>query len=380
MRVLFLTNGPIEHPTSRARVYQYLDFLRSAGVDATVSPGLSPKQYSVCWGTAKRTFGRAVAVNLLTAQHRIVDLVRANHYDVIVIQRNILSTFVPIFELGLCRLHPAVVLDYDDLIMSPAFSELIPRSGDGIRSRVFRNRMDLVIKACRHVIVGSPFLYERTVEQNPRVTMIPSPVDLRRYTLRPNTNGSGPVVIGWKGSRATSIYLEQLRPVFELLARKYAQHIKIVVHGDPYFRPYGPFMEVRPFCLDTEISELHGYDIGIMPLHNDEFTLGKCAYKALEYMAVGIPSVSSPVGFINSIVRSGVNGFLANTAGEWIEILSRLVEDSSLRRSVGQAGRQTVERGFSIEATGPVLLDVLSQVAARSLSDEHAPSEVARVS
>jgi len=363
VRVLFLTNGPFEHPTSRARVYQYLGFLQSAGVQVTVSPGLSSKQYPAYWGTAKRTFARAVAVNFLTAQHRTLDLLRANRFDVIVIQRNILSTFLPLFELGFCRRHRAVVFDYDDLIMSPAFSELIPRNGNGIRSRLFRNRMDLVIKACRHIIVGSPFLYDRTVEQNTRVTMIPSPVDLRRYTLRPERGGSDQVVIGWKGSRGTSPYLEQLRPVFESLVQKYGQRIKIVVHGDPAFRPYGPFMEVRPFDLDTEIAELHSYDIGLMPLYNDEFTLGKCAFKALEYMAVGVPSVSSPVGFINDIVQHGVNGFLAETTDEWIEVLSRLAEDENLRRSIGLAGRKTVEERFSIEATGPLLLDVLNRAA-----------------
>jgi glycosyltransferase involved in cell wall biosynthesis len=363
MRVLFLTNGPFEHPTSRARVYQYLDFLESAGVQVTVSPGLSSKDYRVYWGTAKRTFARAVGVNFLTAQRRALDLLGANRYDVIVIQRNILSTFVPVFELGFCYRHRGVVFDFDDLIMSPAFSELIPRNGNGIGSRMFRNRMDLVIKECRHVIVGSPFLYDRVVEQNPRVTMIPSPVNLRRYTLRPSRGGSDQVVIGWKGSRGTSIYLEQLRPVFESLVQKYDKRIKIVVHGDPAFRPYGPFMEVHPFDLDTEIAELHSYDIGLMPLHNDEFTLGKCAYKALEYMAVGVPSVSSPAGFINDIVHDGINGFLAETTDDWIDVLSRLVEDANLRRSIGLAGRKTVEERFSIEATGPLLLDVLNRVS-----------------
>src|SRR5258708_38982682 len=88
MRVLFLTNGPFEHPTSRGRVYQYLDFLSTAGVQGTVSPGLSSKQYPVYWGTAKRTFARAVAANFLTAQHRALALLRANHYNVIGIQRN----------------------------------------------------------------------------------------------------------------------------------------------------------------------------------------------------------------------------------------------------------------------------------------------------
>src|SRR5260370_22374702 len=116
-------------------------------------------------------------------------------------------------------------------------------------------------------------------------------------------------------------------------------------------------MEGRPFDLATEIAELPSYDIGLMPLHNDDYPLAKCAFKALEYMAVGVPSVSSPVGFINDIVQHGVNGFLAETTGEWIEVLSRLVEDENLRRTIGLAGRNTVEERFSIDATGPLLLE-----------------------
>jgi glycosyltransferase involved in cell wall biosynthesis len=359
MKVLFLTNGPIEHPTSRHRVYQYLDFLKASGIDATVSPGLSPREYSAVFGTARRTIPRAIAVNVLTARHRVFDLARAHDFDIVVIQRNILATFVPVFELALCRHHPAVVFDFDDLIMSPQFAELIPRTGGGLRQRLFRNRMDLVVKAARQIIVGSPFLRERALELNPNVTLIPTPVDLRRYTLRAEPKPSDQVIIGWKGGRSAPVYLHPLQPVFEQLARRYGNRFKAVVHGDPDFRRFGPYMEIRPFDLATEIEELHRFDIGLMPLADDDFTRGKCAFKAIEYMAAGVPSVSSPVGVICDIVQHGVNGFLARSHDEWIEVLSRLIEDVPLRRAVGLAGRRTVEARFSVEATGPKLVQTL---------------------
>jgi glycosyltransferase involved in cell wall biosynthesis len=365
MRVLFLTNGPLEHPPSRHRVYQYLDFLRNSGVEAVVSPGLSPEEYAQFWGTARRTVGRALKVNLLTAKQRTHDVLRCHDFDVVVIQRNILSTFLPIFELGLCRLHPAVILDFDDLIMSQQFAELIPRTG--LRQIVFRNRMDRVIRACRHVIVGSPFLLESARPLNRNVTLLPTPVDLKRYTVKQPSKKTDQIVVGWKGGRGTSHYLQQLRPVFDQLAARYEPRLKVIIHGDEDFAPFGPYMDVHGFDLETEIAELHNFDIGVMPLTDDDYTRGKCAFKAIEYMACGIPAVSSPVGVIKDFINHGENGFLASSQREWFDVLVALIEDLSLRERVGGAGRKTIEKCFSIEATGPQLLETLNVVIDRSI-------------
>jgi glycosyltransferase involved in cell wall biosynthesis len=338
--------------------------LRAAGVEAIVSPGLSAREYAFFWGNKRRETGKALAILGCTAAKRVFDLLRVHHFDVVVIQRNILSTFIPFFELWLCRHHPAVMFDFDDLIISPKFASIIKRNGQGLSSSLLRNRMDLVVRAARQVVVGSPFLKECTVPLNPRVELIPTPVDLRHYTLRPAPTGKGPVVIGWKGGIDTSVYLHSLRPVLDRLARRYGDKIKVVVHGNSYFQPFGPYMEVRPFDLATEIQELHRFDIGLMPLFDDDFTRGKCAFKALEYMAAGVPSISSPVGFICDIVQDGVNGFLASSQEEWFEKLTRLIESPELRSSFAAEGRRTVEARFSIEAQGPRLLAVLQRTGA----------------
>jgi len=359
MKVLFLTNGPIEHPPSRHRVYQYLDYLRACGIEPTVSPGLSRRQYAMLWGTHRRTPVRAVAINLVTAQRRLFDLLRLKDFDVVVIQRNILSTFVPLFEMLICGTHPAVVLDFDDLIFGSSFASIVRRNGRWWSDKLLRNRMDRVVAAANHIIVGSPYLVERTERINPAVTLIPTPIDLRRYTVRPPVASGSKLVIGWKGSPGTSRYLLALRPVFEELVRRYGRKIQVVAHGDEHFRPFGSYMEVHPFHLDTEIRELHQFDIGVMPLDSDELSLGKCAFKALEYMAAGVPSVSSRVGFIRDIVRDGENGMLAGPPTEWIEKLSLLIEHDTLRARLAQEGRRTVERDFSVDVTGPRLAGVL---------------------
>jgi len=361
MRVLFLTVGPVEHPSSRHRVYQYLDYLEKVGIQCTVSPALTSSQYRQWPRTHCQT---SLMANLLTVKTRLFDLRRARRFDVIFMQRNILSPVLPpVFETLLNQVNGSTVFDFDDLIIGSSYSRLLSGPYANIVRLFLRNRVHKTIEACRCVVVGSPYLRERAEAYSDDVTLIPTSVDLRRYTLRPKKTSRWPVVIGFKGGRATSVYLGQLRPVFDELHRRYGTKLRVIVHGAPDFPVWGPYMEIRPFRLESEIADLQGFDIGMMPLHDDEHAKGKCAFKALEYMAVGIPCVSSRVGVINDIVQDGGNGFLASTSEEWIEKLSSLIDDEHLRASMGREGRQTVEEGFAIDVNAPRLVAVLNRAA-----------------
>jgi glycosyltransferase involved in cell wall biosynthesis len=361
MRVLFLTVGPIEHPSSRHRVYQYLDYLEKMGIQCTVSPALTSSQYRQWSRTHWQT---SLMANLLAAKTRLFDLSRARRFDVILMQRNILSPVLPpVFETLLNQANGSTVFDFDDLIVGSSYSRLLNGRYARIAGVFLRNRVHTAIGACRCVIVGSPYLRERAEAYSDDVTLIPTSVDLRRYTPRPQKTSCWPIVIGFKGGRATSVYLGQLRPVFDGLHRRYGSKLKVIVHGVPDFPVWGPYIEIWPFRLESELVDLQSFDIGIMPLHDDEHARGKCAFKALEYMAVGIPCVSSRVGVINDIVQDGGNGFLASTSEEWIEKLSSLIDDEHLRASMGREGRQTVEEGFTIDVNAPKLVAVLNRAA-----------------
>jgi glycosyltransferase involved in cell wall biosynthesis len=91
-------------------------------------------------------------------------------------------------------------------------------------------------------------------------------------------------------------------------------------------------------------------DIGIMPLADNEWSKGKCGFKLIQYGALGIPSVTSPVGVNTDIIQDGVNGYLASTDEEWVEKLSLLIKNEDLRKQLGKAGRKTVEDQYSVEA------------------------------
>jgi glycosyltransferase involved in cell wall biosynthesis len=107
-----------------------------------------------------------------------------------------------------------------------------------------------------------------------------------------------------------------------------------------------------------------------MPMPDTDWTRGKCGFKALLYMSVGLPSVCSPVGITTDIIQDGQSGYLATTTDEWVEKLSRLIEDETLRREIGLAGRTAVVEKYSVHAQAPRLLDVLERVAGRERDPE----------
>ena len=105
-----------------------------------------------------------------------------------------------------------------------------------------------------------------------------------------------------------------------------------------------------PWKAETEASDLSELDIGIMPLPDDEWSKGKCGCKGLQYMALKIPSLLSPVGVNKDIIQNGINGYLPNTHEDWIRDLSNLIESEQLRSEIGSKGYETVYEKYSIAA------------------------------
>ena len=115
-----------------------------------------------------------------------------------------------------------------------------------------------------------------------------------------------------------------------------------------------------PWTLESESDSVLSFDIGIMPLQDDPFSRGKCAFKAVFCMSRGVPVVASPVGANKTLIQHCVNGLLAKTTQEWVEGISALVEDAALRTHMGRTARETVEAGYSAEGAARSLRDVLS--------------------
>ena len=172
------------------------------------------------------------------------------------------------------------------------------------------------------------------------------------------------MIIGWIGVEASLVYLELLQNVLQEIARRYPVRLKIISRvGEKPFTLPGVPMNLVPWSYETEVEEMAEFDIGIMPLKEEEWARGKCGLKLLQYMAMGIPSVSTRFGVNSEIVEEGKDGFLAQSSEEWVEKLSRLIEDAALRQKMGEAARKKAVEKYSLEKTALLLADVLRKVS-----------------
>jgi glycosyltransferase involved in cell wall biosynthesis len=357
-RLLFITPYPIASASERYRIYQFLPGLERAGFACTVRP------------FATRALHRAVQTERLGPKllytpfcymRRMFDLAAISDYDAVVVHRGIFPFPWPALERMFIRRHPRVIFDFDDAIhirhrdigatKHPWISKL--KYGPGINE---------MLRHCAHVIVGNRTLADHALKFNSQVSIIPTVVDLDQYTYRPPQTSSEILTIGWVGSRSTSPYLLGIEPALRRLSQAHPGKLRFRLYGHPERKLNLPNFESRPFALASEMEDLRTIDIGMMPVPDNGWTRGKCAFKAIQYMAAGIPTVVSPVGMTTELVEHNVNGFWARTPEEWFEALDYLVSDIRNRRRFSEEGRKTVESRYSLQVWGPRLTSLIRDV------------------
>jgi glycosyltransferase involved in cell wall biosynthesis len=189
--------------------------------------------------------------------------------------------------------------------------------------------------------------------------MIPTTIDTEKYTIQPKEAVEAPI-IGWTGSFSTVQHLDTLGRALQKLAQR--ERFRLRVIGTPEYRLEGVEVEAMRWRAETEVDDLRSVDIGVMPLPNDAWSKGKCGLKALQFMALGIPTICSPVGVNTDIIQDGENGLIADTEQEWVDKMGRLLRSVELRNRLGLAGRATVEQKYSTIAQAPRVYEVLESI------------------
>ena len=248
-----------------------------------------------------------------------------------------------------------MVFDFDDAIYLPTASPANAWAA-ALRSP---DKTDGLCRRARHVTVGNEHLAQYARERNPAVTVVPSTIDTDVYVPRERAPQPTPVV-GWTGSLTTLPHLQALGPALARLAREVPFRLEVV--GGTLELP-GVEVVCRTWRAETEVADLRSFDVGLMPLPDDEWARGKCGMKALQYMALAIPPVVSPVGMNAALVRDGKNGFHARTEDEWVDRLTRLLRDPDLGVRLGREARRTVEEHYAARVQAPRLAEVFRQAA-----------------
>lgn len=357
-RILFLATHPREVASTRYRVLAYEPALRRAGYETEFHPFFPSESLEALYAPGR--MGSKAGWLLKGARKRLEVLHRAQ-YDLVFIHRELfplgISPGMNLLERELRRCGAPVIYDFDDAIFLPH------RRERGLAGKLENTHsVRHLIAVSQRVIAGNAFLAEYASRLNPDVVCIPTPVDTARYVPRSNGSPGSSLTVGWIGSPSTAKYLLGLAPVFEELARTHRFRLKVVGAGQPVRIP-GVEVDCRAWNLQTEAEEFRSCDIGVYPLWDDQWSRGKCGYKALQFMASGVPVAASAIGMNNQIIRHGTDGLLIGSSQQWASSLAALLDSPELRRKLGEAGREAVKQEYSLSRVTPKLLQVLEELS-----------------
>ncbi len=327
MKVAFLIHS-LEVNSCRYRVLQYLPYLKERGVEVSIH------FYKRRW-TEKLKFYHTL-----------------DRYDILYIHRKLFS---PVEFWYLHRKAKKIIYDFDDALMYRSSGSENPYS----LSR--RNKFVYMMKRVDFVIAGNQFLKSEVLPHNSKVMVIPTSINLSRYTFKEYFCREGSLTIGWLGSSSTLKYLKALMPIFENLYQR-CPHFQVKIVCDQFLDSSKVPVTKKRWSLEEEEADLKSFDIGVMPLSNDLWSKGKCGLKILQYQSVGIPVVCTPVGINRDIVEDGVNGFWAEDGDAWEDRILKLIRDEGLRREMGLEGRKIVENDYSLHINAPKMVEVFKKV------------------
>ena len=362
IRVLALSPIPEEGAGCRFRIAQYIPYLASVGIEVTLNSLFTPEFFRLVYKPGHYLRKAVTFAGLSLA--RLDALRDVGRFDLVFMYREMFPIGPAVIERLLTRRgHPPVVFDFDDAIFLPSVSD----ANRLIGALKQPHKVASIIRHSDHIIAGNDYLAAYARRFNPAVTMIPTCVDTTRFKpsasiARPADGVRAEPIVGWIGSPTTAGYIRTLAEVFRRLRRDHPFSLRISGIGDPPTIP-GISIDNTPWTLGREVELFNTCDVGVYPLADDEWSKGKCGFKAIEFMACGVPVVAAAVGVNREIVQDGVNGFLASSDDEWVEKLGRLLADPELRRRFAAAGRSTVEQRYSLQVNAPTLAATLRAVA-----------------
>lgn len=356
-KVLFLAMHRLDrNPSQRYRFEQYLNYFKQQGWECELSNYINEKQDYFLY--QKGNIWKKARIVCRGFLQRLNDVKRAKQFDIVFIHREVFLLGTTFFERKLKRSGAKLIFDFDDSIW------LLDTSAGNQKWKFLKNEHKTanIIRLSDAVIAGNAFLASYARAYNQHVTIIPSTVDTAKYMPSLHDKSSETVTIGWSGSPTTVKHFETILPALEQIKEKYGERVRFALMGDGSYHHTKLKINGIAWNSDTEVNELSNFDIGIMPLPNDEWVKGKCGLKGLCYMALEIPTVLSSVGVNTEIIQDGENGFLAATEAEWVEKLSLLIDSQALRKKLGKAGRKTVVENYSVEANKEKYLHIFSSL------------------
>ena len=362
MKVLGLASYPIDAAATRFRLAQFVEPLSERGIDLEISSFLTSDQFRIHYsagGFAAKAIGLIPSI-----LRRIAQIFETRRYDAIIVQREAMFFGPAMFEWLMQKIGSRpMILDLDDATYVSYLSPSYGRTGTFFK---FFGKTNNLIDRAELVICGNRFIAEYCEKRGARTVVIPTIADLEVF--HPVEKANNPPVIGWIGTHSTFPFLEHILPVLQSLAAKHRFVLKVVGAGRKGFSLPNVDIINSEWSLESEVADFQSLDIGLYPIAvsdsaNEEWLKGKSGFKAIQYLAVGIPFVMSPVGVCAEIGEAGTTHFEAVTQEDWFGALERLLNDAALRNRMGEAGRQHALKSYGVSMHADALANAIKSVA-----------------
>lgn len=340
-----------EAPSQRFRFEQFISSLENRGFEVNFYPFLNLKTWKLLYQKSN-IFQKAFGI-IGSFMRRWALLFKLKRADYVFVHREVAHIGPPIFEWILSKvLGVKYIYDFDDAIWLPNYSASNARFN---KLKAYW-KIKYCIKWANQVTVGNDYLAKYARQFNSNVKVIPTTIDLINHHNISTNQDSEPLIIGWTGTHTTLRYLDFIVPLIAKLEKEYTFEFRIISNEKPTYKLNS--LRFIKWKKETEIQDLSRFHIGIMPLVDDIWSQGKCGFKALQYMALEIPTIASPVGVNKTILSHNQNGFLCETPEEWESALKHLIADKVLRKSIGSKGQATIRSNYSVQANLPKYLDL----------------------
>lgn len=345
VKILFMVPYPVRHaPSQRFRVELFEPYLQEEGIEYTIAPFIDAHTWHILYkqGSALQKVWGIVKGYLKRLKTVLIDV---HSYDYVFVHREGAPMGPPVFEWIVAKLwRKKMIFDFDDAIWIPNTSTE-NRFASWLKSFW---KVKYICKWSYKVVGGNEFLCNFARQYNNNVVLIPTCVDMQRMHNGIKEHTDGVVTIGWTGSHSTLPYLDEIMDALLYAEQKLNTRFILIANKKPEL-PLKNW-EFINWNEQTEIDDLIKIDIGVMPLKDDNWSEGKCGFKLIQYLSLGIPAIASPVGVNKVIIEEGINGYLCRTKEEWQTALQTLVSDTELRKKAGKAGREKMLHEYSIAA------------------------------
>ena len=358
-KIALLTKYDSLAASARQRFYQYQPFLEDEGFELVKQPLFNNKYLKNYYTTNTRDIFQIAKCYL----NRLQYLLSNPDVDLIWLHCELFPFFPSLFEKIVKIPRKPIIYDFDDAIFHNY--DLNPK---WYINKLLGLKLHTSISAAKIAFCGNEYLANYARPLCSKVMIIPTVVnsDLLRPKIE-NKIYKKKLKVGWIGTPSTyKQYLHEKLPLLKDLAE--LKNFKISIMGSVVpISKSNKTIEFVEWSESSESSFIQALDIGIMPLDNLPWSIGKSGYKIIQYMSCGIPVVASPIGVNNDLIENGINGFLASTNEDWSASIINLINDKNLRQQMGLLGREKIEKKYSLKVWGPKISKIICKVVEEDL-------------